>query len=396
MGLFRSLLTGSRDPLIAAVVAEDSAPTFAVDAESFPASVVGLEAYASSTAVAARVTRREAIQVPAVKRSRDLIACSLGQLPLTVVKADLTIQRSSSWLQQPEKNVARSVTMTKLIEDLLFEQVAWWRITERDYRQFPTRIKRLKPGQVQVDEDQGRVLVDGKPVPDDELIRFDSPNDGLLTAGARAIRQCLLLDQAAQRYAEGAPPGDYFTADDGADPFEDDDDVRTSLLDPWKTARQTRSTAYIPAGVSYHTATFNPEQLELAAQRQHAVLEIARIAGIDPEELGVSTTSRTYANQFDRRKNFLDFTLGGYRAAVEDRLSMGDVTPQGSFVRFDLDAFLRTDAKSRFEAYALGLQVGAIAPEEIRPAEGKPQIDAAQVAPARSIGAAPSPRSETA
>lgn len=372
----------------------DSASAFAVDAESFPSSVVGLESYTSPNAVAARVSRKEAVQVPAVKRSRDLIAGSLGQLPLSVVKADLSVE-ATSWLQQPEKNVPRSVTMTRLVEDLFFEQVAWWRIVETDHRDFPTRVKRLKPDQVSVDEDQGKVYVDGKHVPDGELIRFDSPNDGLLIAGARAIRQCLLLDQAAQRYAEGAPPGDYFTPAEGADPFETPEELQGELLDPWAIARRSRSTAYIPAAVAYHSATFNPEQLELADQRQHAVLEIARVAGVDPEELGVSTTSRTYANQFDRRKNFLDFTLGSYRAAIEDRLSMGDVTVRGSVVRFDLDGFLRSDAKSRFEAYKLGLEVGAIGEDEIRPAEGKPPLPIARaIAPVRAIGSTPTQRTE--
>lgn len=361
---------------------------FAVDAEAFPSSVVGLESYASPNAVAPRVSRREAIQVPAVKRSRDLIAGSLGQLPLNVVKADLTTE-TTSWLQQPERNVPRSVTMTRLVEDLFYEQVAWWRIVESDYRGFPSRVKRLKPDEVSVAEDQGKVYVAGKHVPDSELIRFDSPNDALLVAGARAIRQCLLLDQAAQRYADGAPPGDYFTPAEGADPFDDDAEAQSLLLDPWAAARKRRSTAWVPAAVNYHSATFNPEQLELADQRQHAVLEIARVAGVDPEELGVSTTSRTYANQFDRRKAFLDFTLGSYRAAIEDRLSMGDVTPRGSVVRFDLDNFLRSDAKSRYEAIRLGLEVGAIAPDEVRPSEGKPPlsepIDARPPAPVRAL-----------
>ena len=373
VGVLRTLLTGRPDPIVGAALEADSASTFAVDAESFPSSVVGLESYASATSPVARVSRREAVQVPAVKRSRDLVAGSLGTLPLQVVKPDLTIE-TTSWLQQPESNVPRSVTMTRLVEDLLFEGIAWWRITAFDWRGYPARVKRLKPQQVSVDEDRGEVYVDGKRVPDSELIRFDSPNDALLVAGARAIRQCLILDRAAQRYAEGAPPGDYFTpADSSVDPYETADELRTELLDPWATARQQRSTAWVPAAVNYHAASFNPEQLELADQRQHAVLEIARVAGIDPEELGVSTTSRTYANQYDRRKAFIDFTLGGYRAAIEDRLSMGDVTARGSVVRFDLDAFLRTDALSRYQAYKAGLEVGAIEDQaEVRRLEGKP------------------------
>ncbi|WP_395691788.1 phage portal protein [Nocardioides sp.] len=382
MGVLRSLLTGHRDPVVAAALETDSADvTFAVDAESVPPEVFGLTSYASPVSPAPRVSRREATQVPAVKRSRDLIAGSLGTLPLNVVKPDLTIE-ATSWLQQPERDVPRSVTMTRLAEDLLYEGIAWWKIVGFDWRGFPAQVIRLDPRSVDVQKD-GRVHVtlDGhRGIADEwpkdtELIRFDSPNDPLLVAGARAIRQCLILDKAAQRYAEGAPPGDFFTPVDEVDPFEDEQELREKLLDPWATARQARSTAYIPAAVKYNAAAFNPEQLELADQRQHAVLEIARIAGVDPEELGVSTTSRTYANQYDRRKAFIDFTLGGYRAAIEDRLSMGDVTPRGSVVRFDLDAFLRTDALSRYQAYKAGIEVGAIdGADEVRKLEGKPAL----------------------
>ncbi|WP_323792415.1 phage portal protein [Nocardioides sp.] len=361
---------------------EVEVPTaFSVDADSVPPEVFGLSAYASPISPVSRVSRREAQQVPAVKRSRDLIAGSLGTLPLVTVKPDLSVDRTS-WLTQPERDVPRSVTMTRLVEDLFYEGTAWWKITRFDWAGFPAEVVRLDPrsvdvlkdGRVHVTGDGHRGMADEWPA-DTDLIRFDSPNDPLLIAGARAIRQCLILDAAAQRYADGAPPLDYFTPADGVDPGTTEE--ITSILDAWHSARQARATGYVPAALQYNLGGFNPEQLELAEQRQHAVLEIARVAGVDAEELGVSTTSRTYANQFDRRKAFLDFTLGGYRAAIEDRLSMGDVTPRGTTIRFDLDGFLRSDAKSRWEAAEVGIRVGAITPEEVRQGEGRPAITAA-------------------
>ena len=53
---------------------DGGAPTFAIDAGSIPAQIFGLETYNDPIGPAARVSRREAIQVPAVKRGRDLIA----------------------------------------------------------------------------------------------------------------------------------------------------------------------------------------------------------------------------------------------------------------------------------------------------------------------------------
>lgn len=373
-GFWRGLLAGQPTPVFEAAIS----PETSFDLVDVPAEVFGFTSYAAATPIEPRISRREAVQVAAVKRSRDLIAGSLGTLPLVTVKPDLSVDRSS-WLTQPERDVPRSVTMTRLVEDLLYESIAWWKITAFDWRGYPAQVVRLDPRSVSIEKD-GRVHVtsDGRRgmseewPSDSELIRFDSPNDALLSAGARAIRQCLTLDVAAKRYAEGAPPLDYFTPADGIDPGTTEE--ITGILDAWQSARQKRATAYVPAALTYNNGGFNPEQLELAAQRQHAVLEIARVAGVDAEDLGVSTTSRTYQNSYERRKAFVDFTLGGYRAAIEDRLSMGDVTPHGTVTRFDLDAFLRTDAKTRYEAAKLGIEVGALTREEIREGEGRPAI----------------------
>lgn len=153
-----------------------------------------------------------------------------------------------------------------------------------------------------------------------------------------------------------------------------------------------RSAAYMPHALDYHSGQgFNAEQLQLAESRQHAVLEIARVAGVDPEELGVSTTSRTYSSDWSRRKSFLDFTLGPYLTAVSDRLLMPDTTPRGYTPGFDLDAFLRTDTLTRYQTYAAGLEIRAITEDEMRAAEGKAPLASPAPAPLRSL---PTPTSQ--
>ncbi len=358
----------------------DSGPTFSVDQESVPPEVFGLTAYVSPTAVSPRIDRRSAIQVPAVKRSRDLIAGTLGGLPLDCFSPERETVHSDL-LEQPEKNRGRSITMAKTFEDMFFEGIAWWKIVESDPNDYPTKIRRVEVRRVTVDDDRGKVYIDGKEVSSKELIRFDAPTDGLLIAGSRAIRTCLQLDAAAAQASDGTPPLTYFVPADDADPFDDDDDAKKFLTE-WSAARREHSDAYVPARLKLESLGWDPEKLQLAQARQHAVLEIARMAGVDPEELGVSTTSRTYANQFDRRKAFLDFTLGQYRQAFEDRLSMPDVTPRGFYVKFNLDAFLRTSTKERYEAYALGINVGALDQSEIRDLEDKPPLKE-PVAPAK-------------
>lgn len=342
----------------------------------------GFEASGSPVANAAPVSRRTALQVPAVKKSHDLIAGTLGTLPLKLYAGDNT-EIPSTFLAQPEANVPRSVTITRTVADMLFDEVAFWRITRRYATGFPAEVERLRHGRVVVNK--GKVWVDGEEADERDLIRFDSPFPGLLRAGARAIRTCLVLDAAAARYADGAPPADYFTPAEGIDPGTDDE-IR-DMLNDWADARRTRSTAYVPASLVYNTGGWSPDKLQLADARQHAVLEIARCAGIDPEEVGVSVTSRTYFNAFDRKQNFLNTTLGGYRQAFEDRLGMRDVTPLGQSTRFDLSAFLRSDDLTRMQVYSAGLENGTYADKaEVRQAEGKPPVtQPAQTTPLRVV-----------
>jgi len=387
------------NPVVAGAIAQmhaeqESGPRFAVDEDSIPAQVFGLESYTDSVAIAPRIDRKRAMQVPAVKRCRDLICVSLGGLPLHLYDASGR-RIPSSLFEQPEPDMPRSVTMTRTFEDMLFEKRAWWRVTARDWRDWPTSVRRLDPRSVDVRRDQ-KVYVrrDGSAqgtawewVPDRDLIRFDSPTDGLLTAGARAIRTCLLLQAAAARHAEGVPMTDYFTTEGD---FEPDEDEVEAAIDRFLERRRQRSTGFVGAGMKYNVVDWDPEKLQMAEAQNHAVSEIARLSGVDPEELGISTTSRTYQNGESRRQFLIDFTLAGYGNAVQDVLSMGHVTPRGQYARFDFDGFLRPDLKTRSEGYKAALEVGATTTERIADAEGLP-IEA--VAP-DNVRALPAPPEE--
>jgi HK97 family phage portal protein/HK97 family phage prohead protease len=367
----------------------DPAPTFDVGPDEIDPALFGMASWASVTAPEARISRREAIQVPAVKRGRDLICGTLGSLPLDVYDAGNQFAGSpvSNLVTQPETSRPRSVTMTRTIEDMLFEGVAWWKVLKFNWTGYPEKVVRLNPRSVTLATEgivwtrsDGSVQGESTEyVPDSNIIRIESPNDALLDAGARAIRTALRLDIAARSRAESPMPAGYFRPKEGADPVSDDDVVE--LLDNWNTARQTRSIAYVPAALEFVPVQSTARDDQLAEGRQHAVLEIARTMGVDPEDLGVSTTSRTYQNAESRRQDLINQTLAAYVVAIQDRLSMPDVTPRGYNVRFNFDAFLRSDSATRFKAYIDALATGALTKPEIRELEDRPALSAAELAP---------------
>lgn len=348
-----------------------------------------LEAMTAGGSIAPRISRSQALQVPAVLRSRNLIAGTLGNLPIHIHDEERRDSPPTTLFAQIDPDVPNVVTYAQTYEDLLFEGISWWRVLERGWHGYPVYAEHVSPDRVAItgvslpvlnnQQIYGpvRVHIDGRPVADEDVIRFDSPNPALLVNAARAIRACLQLDTTAAMYANEAMPLGFFTPRDGERVRENDEDI-TKLLDKWAEARRARSTGYIPAALQFETPQFNADQIQLAEQRQHAVLEIARAAGIDPEDLGVSTTSRTYQNAEQRRQDLIDFTFAPYVGAVEQRLSMRDVLPRGYRAKVNFDSFLRADTKTRMEAYGLARQVNALTEDEIRDLEDRPKLTPSQ------------------
>lgn len=321
---------------------------------------------------ASKVSRDDALSVPAVLRGRNLL-CSIATLPLETRNQKFE-KVDAPFLDQISATVPNVVTLADTVEDLVFEGIAWWRITQRTAIGKPGYAEHVSARLVTPPQNNERTVdIDGERVPLASMIRFDSPNPALLEFAGRAIKRALTFEKSAARYADDPRANDYFTPAEGADPV-DDEEVE-ELLNDWQQARRRRSTAYVPAALKYQTVEqLTPAELQLVDLQKQVYIEIANGLGIDPEELGVSTTSRTYANAVDRRRDRVNDTLAPYMRAITDRLSMNDITTRGHQVRFDLDDYLKADAKTRWETHAIGLTNGVISVEEVREKEDLPAI----------------------
>ena len=348
-------------------------------------------AQSGPAAYSAPVTREFALQVPAVLRARNII-CAIATLPLRHYNRETREQKRSSFLEQIDPDVSNVVTLAQTVEDLLFDSLSWWQILATDANGFPMSARHLELGRVSLDPPPGRaaqalpsgvdvrsvVWVDGKPVPKSSVIRFDSPNPPLLVAARSAIRRARLLDTTAAMYAENPAAREYFEPAEDADP---DEAEVVEFLTQWQQARRTRSTAYKPGAFNRgEISSASPADLQLVQLQARASLDLANATGLDPEELGVSTTSRTYANITDRRQDRINDTLSAYMQAITQRLSMNDVTKRGYAADFDLTDYLRADPKTRAEVNAILDDHDVITSEEWRAGEGFPGRPSAEPA----------------
>ena len=312
--------------------------------------------------------RALAMQVPAVARCRNLIAGVISYLPLELYKKSTGEQLGSPvWLEQPDIRQPRSVTLSATIDSLIFYGVAYWRCTEvfaSDLR--PARFEWVNNLRVnaQLNSKGTEVMyytVDGSQVPMSglgSLITFQGLTQGVLQTAGRTIQSALDIEKAAAVAAQ-TPMATGYLKNTGADLPEDH---VQGLLATWKASRASRSTAYLTSTLSYESVGFSPKDMMYNEASQYLATQIARAMNVPAIYISADMNgSYTYQNSVDNRKEFVAYSLQPFICAIEDRLSMNDITTAGNFVKFNIEeSFLRADTMKRLEAIEKMLTLGLI------------------------------------
>lgn len=331
------------------------------------------------------VSRKEALSVAAVQRGRNEL-CSIGTLPLRLYRG--TEVQDSPLFRQFDLDVPNVIHLSMTVEDLALERVAWWRVVGQDFDGFPVAVKRIEPRRVKLERPNGPrqagddrwvwILRDDdktyEQVPATLMKRFDSPNPGILEACARSVRISRALDNLVESYANNPSLREYFTDADDMDVDGMSDEDIDAFLGEYAAQRQARPfVGWIPSTVKrVEAGAPSPKDLTLADLKADIKIDIANGLGVDPEDLGVSTTSRTYFNAVDRRQEKVNRMYAPYMNAIADRLSMGDMTRRGYTVRWDLTDYLKPDPAGRTAYYQAMKDLIGLKPEWIAAQEGIP------------------------
>jgi HK97 family phage portal protein len=322
--------------------------------------------------------RNFAMQVPTVSRCRNLIAGVISYLPLKLYKKSNGEELGNPlWLDQPDYRQPRSVTISWTVDSLIFYNCAYWRITELyadDLR--PSRFEWIANNRVTFTTNKfgteiEEYFVDGVRAPMSgigSLITFQGlTGGGVLQTAARTIQSALDLEKAAAISAQTPMPSGYIK-NTGADLPEQQ---VSGLLAQWKQSRQNRSTAYLTSTLSYETTGFSPKEMAYVESIQYSSTQVARAMNVPPFMVSSDmNNSMTYQNILDSRKEYVSYTLQPYICAIEDRLSMDDITPRGHVVKFAIEeSFLRADTIKRLEAIEKMLALGLIDIEDAKEME---------------------------
>lgn len=133
---------------------------------------------------------------------------------------------------------------------------------------------------------------------------------------------------------------------------------RKDMAESWLKAHgNKRAIAILGGGLKYDRVSVTPEEAQFLETRKFQVAEIARIYRVPPHMIG-DLEHATFSNIEHQGLNFVMHTLRPWivRWEREMRRKLLSVDERRRFsVEFLVDALLRADTKTRFEAYALAI-----------------------------------------
>lgn len=279
------------------------------------------------------VSRSVAMKIPAVVRGRALIAGTLSRFPLVLREYPDAELDPAPWMISTNTNESPSQRMLWTIDDLIFSGLSLWAVS-RDDNGLILDAGRVSPTRWEVNPD-GVVMVDSKPANPDEIIVFQGPQEGLVTIADSAIRASRNMSAAWQQRVESPIPLIELHATDAdaeLDPAEVDDAIAQ-----YEAARKKGGTAFTPNAMQL--ITHGEIKADLFVEGRNAErLDWGNYLSIPAALLdgSMSTATLTYSTAEGKRNEFVDYSLSYWANPIEARLSQDDVTPEGTYARFDI------------------------------------------------------------
>ena len=170
----------------------------------------------TSLVPAQSMTRELSLEIPSVVRARNLICGTIASMPLELYRKSTGEELGKPvWLDQPAINQPRSVTISYTVDSLLMYGWSVWIIKSRyaedgrpaSFEWIPnTRVTPYYSGDGHLIEGY---YIDQKFYTNDDVVTFQSLNDGILTTGARVLRAALDLEIASSNAAATPMPTGY-------------------------------------------------------------------------------------------------------------------------------------------------------------------------------------------
>lgn len=288
------------------------------------------------------LNREIALTAPAVSKVRNLLVSSVAHLPLRAIAGGTTtlVADQPSFLTRSDTGVDPHERMAWTLDDLLFYGCSLWytvRGTRTSGRR-PILDAQRVPMQDWHVTPEGEVVIYDEVAQPDEYLIFNPIFEGLLHVGKRTVLGSIATEEAwTSRIRNPIPAIDLHQVDDSMT----DEEVK-EYVDQWAKARTNPNGAIGSTPPSIEIRTYGEIHVEMFLENRNAVrADIGSFTNIRASMLDGTTgvESLTYTTKDGERNLFYEIDLPFWTAPIEARLSLDDVVPAGTYVRFDRAAF---------------------------------------------------------
>ncbi|WP_096224893.1 phage portal protein [Geobacillus sp. FJAT-46040] len=135
--------------------------------------------------------------------------------------------------------------------------------------------------------------------------------------------------------------------------------------------------ALMPIGYEFKPISLTMSDAQFLENTELTIRQIATAFGIKMHQLN-DLSRATHTNVAEQQRQFYVDTLlpilTMYEQEMTYKLFLDSEIDAGYYVKFNVDSMLRSDIKTRYEAYGIGIEKGFITPNEARALEEKPPL----------------------
>lgn len=294
------------------------------------------------------LSRAEAMSIPAVAKARNLLVSTVMRFPLVSLKAnsDERVDPQPTFLYRTNMRVSPQERSAWTLDDFMFYGRSLWAV-ERGADGSILKAAWVHASRWKITN--GRVLLDDKPVSDEEVLLFNPPFEGLLAYASRTLRGARAVEDAWVARAKNPIPLLEFDIED-MDLANLDQEKIDGWIAAWvaKHSGNQPPVGATPPGVKLVDHGQADPQMYVEARNairtdigSHLNIRAAMLDGT------IGVDSLTYTTTEGVQNSFYEFDMPFWLIPIEARLSLDDVVPAGQRVRFDKYAQygtpLRTD-----------------------------------------------------
>jgi phage portal protein BeeE len=184
------------------------------------------------------------------------------------------------------------------------------------------------------------VFFAGAQIPSEDLIQFISPVQGIIYQSEQCIATALKLEQARFRNSSSLQPAQVLKQT-GGEPLSAEE--LAALSASFDQARMTNSTCAVNEFLDVLPQAATPDKMLLIDAANFQALEACRLTNIPSYLAGISVGGYSYVSNAGARLDLWSFGVKPYAECIAQTLSMNNVTPQGTYVAFDIDTYLEED-----------------------------------------------------